>query len=544
MARSTLTVMPTGTGKTVVFGHAASHWETGRVMIVAHREELIFQAAQKVGAICSETCGVEMGDIEVNESSVFSKPRVVVSSVQTLNSTRRGRLRMEKFNPSEFGLLVIDEAHHSTAPTYRRVIDWFYRNRELKLLGVTATPDRTDEEALGQIYETVAFEYGIQDAIGDGWLVPIEQQFVHVEGLDLSGCRSDKNDLKDIDVARVMNQESLLHKVVDPVVQLAGDSPTLVFAASVEHAHKMAEIFNRHKPASAVAIDGTTDKEIRREQLRAYARGEFQYLVNMGVFLEGFDEPRIGVVAMARPTKSRALYAQVAGRGTRPLPGVVDGVDEADARKRLIAESGKPSMLMLDFVGNSGRHKLVCTADILGGNESDEVVERATANAKKKSAQGRKADMQQELALAKQELEDELRQQHERDRMEAEAAARRKHIIAKAKYSTKAVNPFDIFDIVPKREPGWHKGRKPTEPMKHALRRFKVDDDTINGLTYCQASEMLTLVAGRAKKGLCTVKQAKLMARFGYSTDVSFEEAGRLIDALAKNHWQRPKEHA
>jgi type I site-specific restriction endonuclease len=322
--------------------------------------------------------------------------------------------------------------------------------------------------------------------------------------------------------------------VVDPVVQLAGDSPTLVFAASVEHAHKMAEIFNRHKPASAVAIDGTTDKEIRREQLKAFSRGDFQYLVNMGVFLEGFDEPRIGVVAMARPTKSRALYAQVAGRGTRPLAGVVDGIESPDLRRQLIAESGKPSMLMLDFVGNSGRHKLVCTADILGGNESDEVVERATANAKQKSAQGRKANMQDEIEIARQELEDELRQRHERERLEAEAASRRKHIVAKAKFSTKAINPFDIFDIVPKREPGWHKGRKPTEGMKNALSKFKVDQETIDGLSFCQAKEMLDLVAGRAKQGLCTVKQAKLLARNGKPTDVSFAEAKRLIDEIAK----------
>lgn len=540
MARSTLVVMPTGTGKTVLFGHAAREWQNGRVMIVAHREELIFQAAQKVGAICSETCGIEMAELHVNESSVFAKPRVVVSCIPTL-----ARGRVEKFNPNEFGLLVIDEAHHATAPTYRKVIDWFYRNHELKLLGVTATPDRADEEALGQIFDTVAFEYGIQDAIADGWLVPIEQQFIHVEGLDLSDCKPNaKGDLQDVDVARVMAQEGLLHKVVDPVVQMAGDSPTLVFAASVEHAHKMAEIFNRHKPASAVAIDGTTDKEIRRDQLRAFARGEFQYLVNMGVFLEGFDEPRIGVVAMARPTKSRALYAQVAGRGTRPLPGVVDGVDDPAMRKRLIQESGKPSMLMLDFVGNSGRHKLVCTADILGGNESDEVVERATANAKKESAAGRKVNMTEALIDAKQELEDELRQRHERERLEQEAASKRKHIVARAKFSTKAVNPFDIFDIVPKREPGWHKGRKPTEGMKAALGKFKVDQDTIDGLSYCQAGEMLQLCIKRAQEGKCTVKMAKLLAKHGYSTDLSFNEARAVIDALAKNSWQRPKEHA
>lgn len=542
MPQSTLLVMATGTGKTIVMGETAARWPEGRVMMLAHREELISQGAQKIGAMCNETCGIEMADSHLNEDSVFAKPRVVMASVQSLNSQRKGKYRFEKFDPFEFGLLMIDEAHHATAASYRRAVDWFKQNDQLKVLGVTATPDRTDEEALGQIFDSVAFEYGILDAINDGFLVPIDQQFIHVEGLDLSSCKSDKTDLIAADVARVMAQESLLHKVVDPVIQLAGDSQALIFAASVEHAHKMAEICNRHRSGSAYAIDGTTDADQRRDLLKAYSRGDFQYLFNMGVFLEGFDEPRIGVVAMARPTKSRALYAQVAGRGTRPLPGVVDGVDDPELRKRLIAESSKPSMLMLDFVGNSGRHKLVCTADILGGNESDAVIERATANAKKESAAGRKANMRDELDKAKEELEEEVRQQHERERLEREAQAKRQHVIAKARFSKKSVNPFDIFDIVPKREPGWHKGRKPTEPMLAALRKFKVDEDTISGLSFCQAGEMLSLCKKRAAQGLCTVKQAKLLGKFGYSTDTTFTEARRIIDALAANGWQRPAE--
>jgi superfamily II DNA or RNA helicase len=542
MPRSTLTVQATGTGKTIVMGETAARWPQGRVMVLAHRDELVRQGAEKIGRMCSETCGIEMADEHQSENSMYSKPRVVVASVQSLTSKRRDKYRFEKFDPFEFGLLMIDEAHHATAPTYRKVIDWFYQNNDLRLLGVTATPDRTDEEALGQVFDSVAFEYGILDAVNDGWLVPIEQQFVHVEGLDLSGCKSHKNDLQDSDVAKVMQQEGLLHKVVDPVIRLAGDSPTLVFAASVEHAHRMAEIFNRHKPGSAHAIDGGTDKEIRRSQLKAFSRGEFQYLVNMGVFLEGFDEPSIGCVAMARPTKSRALYAQVAGRGTRPLPGIVDESTDPEERKRLIAASGKPSMLMLDFVGNSGRHKLVCTADILGGNESDEVIERATDNAKKESTAGRKVNMRDEIDKAKEELEEELRQKHERERSEQAAAAQRKHVIAKAKFSTKAVNPFDIFDIVPKREPGWHKGRRPSEGMKNALAKFKVDQATIDGLSFCQAKEMLDLCVSRMKKGLCTIKQAKQLSRFGYSPDMTFDEARKVMDALAKNNWQRPKE--
>lgn len=532
MVRSTLVVMPTGTGKTIVMGAAAKRWRKGRVLLLAHREELITQAADKFSKVCDgERVGVEMA-----EQQIWGNPRLNCASVQSLNSCNKdGRYRFEKFNPHDFSLILTDEAHHATAPTYRRIYDWFYQNPNLRHLGVTATPDRTDEEALGQVFDSVAYEYQILDAIGDGWLVPIEQQFVHVEGLDLSGCKSDKHDLRDGDVARVMQQEGLLHRVVYPTIELAGDQATLVFAASVEHAHKMAEIFNRHRPGSAVAIDGGTDKEERRRILKRYSEGEYQYLINMGVFLEGFDEPRVSVVAMARPTKSRALYAQVAGRGTRPQPGIVDGLATAEERVAAIAASRKPSMLMLDFVGNSGKHKLVCTADILGGNESDEVLDLATANAKEKSAKGQRANMQKEIEEAKEQLAGRIREEH---RLQAEAAAKRSAIKAKAKFSTKAVNPFDVFDVVPKREPGWHKGRKATEKMKATLAKFKVDDKTIDSLSFCQAQQMLDLLFSRMKQGLCTVKQAKLLAKYGQRTDVSMQEAGRIIDAIAANNWQ------
>ena len=169
----------------------------------------------------------------------------------------------------------------------------------------------------------------------------------------------------------------------------------------------MAEIFNRHRPGSAECLHGKTPREERRHKLKAYSRREFQFLCNCGLFLEGFDETSIGVVAMARPTKSRALYAQAVGRGTRPLPGLVDGLDDADDRRLAIATSAKANVLVLDFVGNSGRHKLITTADILGGNFEEDVIERATIAARKKSARGEKSDTLEELLAAKEEIENE-----------------------------------------------------------------------------------------------------------------------------------------
>lgn len=538
MVKSTLVVMPTGTGKTVVMGTTAQRWRKGRILMIAHREELIYQAADKFSRVCGETCGVEMADDSLTED--WDKPRIVVASVQSLNSKHGGRHRFEKFDPMEFGLVMTDEAHHATATTYRRIYEHFGQNPDLRHLGVTATPDRADEEALGQIFDSVAYEYQILDAINQGYLVPIEQQFVHCEALDLSSCKSDKHDLRDGDVARVMEQEAMLHKVVIPTMEIAGSRATLVFASSVAHAQKMEELFNRYKPHSAISIDGNTDKEIRRLQLKKFGAGEYQYLCNCGVFLEGFDEPRIGVVSMARPTKSRALYAQCIGRGTRPLPGVIDGLDTAEERLTAIRDSGKPAMLALDFVGNSGKHKLVSTADILGGNESDDVIERAEYNAKKKAEQGEKVNMQRELELAREELEEEVRKRQE----QSEAArAARNHIKAKAKFNAQRVDPFSVFDVLPPREPGWHKGRKPTEGMINALRRFKVEERAIQEASFWQAKTMLDTLTKRAAQGLCTLKQANILKRYGYPTEqLSFSEASGLIDRIAKNNWQRPKE--
>jgi superfamily II DNA or RNA helicase len=210
---------------------------------------------------------------------------------------------MQKFDPNEFSLLIIDEAHHSAAKSYRKVIDYYRRNKNLKVLGATATPDRADEKALGQIFDSVAFDYEIVDAIDDGWLVPITQQSVVVDGLDYSGIRTTAGDLNGKDLAAVLEFEETLHGFVGPILELSGDRKTLIFAASIAHAERICEILNRHKPKSAEWVHGKTPKEERRDLWPRYAGSDFQYLVNVGVTTEGFDEPSIEIIAICRPTR-------------------------------------------------------------------------------------------------------------------------------------------------------------------------------------------------------------------------------------------------
>jgi len=270
----TLVVLPTGMGKTVLFGHVAANWGRGRVLIMAHRDELIRQAADKVGRIVGEECDIEMGDDFADRGSLYRRSHVVVTSVQTMCRPRRhGR-----FRPDDFGLVVIDEAHHAVADTYKKVIAHFAQNPKLKVLGVTATPDRADEAALGQVFDSVAFDYQINDGINDGWLSPIDQRFFFVEGLDFSRCGTIGGDLNGADLERVMLEESILHKVVDPTLQLVGDRKTLVFASSVQHADRMCEIANRHREGCAAFVHGGTPIEERRDILKRYSAGQFQFL--------------------------------------------------------------------------------------------------------------------------------------------------------------------------------------------------------------------------------------------------------------------------
>lgn len=513
--RSTLIVSPTGTGKTVIFALLCIV-STKRVLVIVHRDELCQQAAATVAKVTGEECDIEMGDLYADRYAMGRRAKVVITSVQTMSRERRH----QRFNPADFGLVIIDEAHHATAASYRKVIEVF-TSAGAKVVGVTATPDRADEEALGQVFESVAFDYQIVDAIRDGWLVPIDQQFVYVEGLDLSACRTRSNDLSEQDLARIMEVEEMLHKVVAPTIELAGDMQTIVFAVSVAQAERSCEIFNRHRPGCAEFICGDTDKEVRRDLVRRYLAGEYQFLCNCQVATEGFDAPNTGVVAIARPTKSRALYCQMVGRGTRPLPGLVDGLPDAESRRAAIAASSKSSVLILDFVGNSGRHKLISTADILGGNESDEVVARAEASAKKKSQRGEKTDMLEEIMEARRQCEEEAKQ-------------KRRAIVAGARFGTKSVNPFDVLDITPKREPGWHRGRQPTDKQIDLLEKNGIQT---RNLSFWEATQLIDGIIKRRAEGKCTVKQARTLAKYGHQSDVTFEEAKKIIDGIAARGW-------
>ena len=350
----------------------------------------------------------------------------------------------------------------------------------------------------------------------------MQQEFVRVDGLDLSECKADKRDLKDNAVAEVMERDKNLYAVADATRQQANGRKTLVFAASVLHAHQIAKILCGYERGSAVAIDGTTPKDERRVLLQRFADGDIRYLCNCGVLTEGFDDPTIEVISMARPTKSRSLYAQILGRGTRPLPGLVDGLIDPIARQSAIAGSSKPFCGVLDFVGNSGRHKLVCSADILGGEEAPEVVERATRNAKKRQ---KPADMQEELRLAKEEIAEEKR--------EAELRA-----MPKAKYHTQTVDPFNLHDKVYDQALSGNADRD-------YLERVGVKKSWLARATQDQLTAIARQVRHRMAKGLSTPRQCNKLREYGINGHpLTKRQAGELMTAIHDAGWKSLPSHA
>ena len=519
--RSALVVSPTGTGKTILFAEA-TRMANKRCMVIAHREELLTQAAEKIEGLSGRRPDIEQSVLWANEGH-FSKAKVVVASIQTLNAKMRTGRRHERFDADEFSLVIVDEAHHAVSNSYRRVLNWFHKkNPSCKILGFTATPDRSDKLALGSVFETVAFDYNIRQAIEDGWLVPVKNTSVQVDGLDFSQVRTTAGDLNRGDLASLMEFEKNLHGVAMPTLEIIGDKQTLVFASSVNHAERLAEIFDRYKPNCADFVCGATETQKRRDVIRRFKEGDTQILVNVGVATEGFDVPMVECVAMARPTKSRSLYSQMVGRGTRPQPGTVDGVDTPDLRRAAIAVSSKPHCHVIDFVGNAGQHRLVHASDILGGDEPEEVQERAN----KIIDSGVTDDVVEAIEIAKVEIEEEDEQRKKRSGFRA----------TKVEYKTKESDPFGALGIKPSSAKFLKNQRQLSGNQLAFLTRSGVD---VNHYSQQEQRLLHSELVKRIKSKKCSLKQAKILNKYGFETkNMKFKEASSLLDRLARNGWK------
>jgi len=342
-----LVVLPTGSGKTILFSHLPLiKKDVLPMLVLAHREELLYQAKNKIQYMNPNlTVGIEQAE------KTAGKTDVVVASVATLG--RNNTPRILEYPKDYFKSIVIDEAHHAAAATYRRIVDYF---DSPFLLGVTATPQRSDNTRLIDVFQEIVYYKSIQDLIEDGYLCPLIGYRVKTTS-DISEVEIQNGEYNHAQLENCINNDERNNSIVAAYNHLAPSTKAIVFAAGVSHARDLAASFGKNGTSVRVIV-GTTDSEERSQILADFALGKVKVIVNVGVLTEGFDEPSIETIIIAKPTRSTLLYTQIVGRGTRIHDGkphcmIIDIADTTKGKKPI----GLPSLLGLppefDLMGNS-----------------------------------------------------------------------------------------------------------------------------------------------------------------------------------------------
>lgn len=526
--KSAICVMATGLGKSVVMAKVLNAWTRGNVLVLAHRIELLDQMADHLAGELGYRPTVEQGPRGLDEESLFAAGHVVVGSIQSMITERR----LRKFKRHPFGLIAIDECHRATSPSYVKLVEQYRElDPEMRLLGVTATPNRTDGTALGLVFESVAFEMGICEGIDEGWLVDIRQHFAVVEELDLSKIPLTTNEFGEKDfqakeLEALLSQEGQLHAMSRPVLDCTQNGEqAIIFAASVNHAHLWAAVLNHYRPGCAAAVDGTMSKGEggeRTETMRQFKGGDLQFLLNFNIATEGFDAPRTSMVVMGRPTKSVLVKTQMLGRCTRPLAGTVDGLETAEERKDAIALSEKPFATVLDFVGAS-KLGIVTASDVLGGNY--DVDARGLAN--DIIGAGRSANVRDALVKSRASL------------LLAADEERRRPMRNAIGEITLAYKLCDAGSMNGSHQSGAATTNRggATDAQVAALVNLGVPQEEALQFSRKQAGAVMDSI--RQKR--CTDKQAATLRKFGYDpTGFNVATASAQIDAIAANGWRRP----
>jgi ATP-dependent helicase IRC3 len=330
-----LVVLPTGAGKTVIFSNIPQTIKDSLPMLVlAHRGELLTQAKDKILWSNPEL------DVQIEKAEdTADLCDVVVASVPTLG--RSDSERIKKYPKDYFKTIIIDEAHHAAAETYRRIVDYFNPNF---LLGVTATPQRSDSVRLTDVFDEITYYKTIQDLIQEGYLCRLVGYRIKTE-TDISEVETSHGDYMASQLEDAINNPSRNALVVKSYLEFAQNKKAVVFASGVKHARDLAASFAQKQIPVRIVLGDTPDDE-RKQILADFASGTIKIIVNVGVLTEGFDEPSIGAIILARPTRSSLLYTQIVGRGTRLYEGkehciIIDIADTTRGKKPL----GLPTLL-------------------------------------------------------------------------------------------------------------------------------------------------------------------------------------------------------
>jgi len=483
-----IVVMATGLGKTVVFAKIAAHESRcgNRILILCQREELIAQSLRTIDATSGIPCSIEKAQDRAADTSI------VVASVQSMSNHER----LARFKRDAFNVIICDEAHHIVSPTHKRIVEYF---NDARLIGFTATGFRADKKALSEVFEIVAYEYGLKAAIKDKWLVPIVARTIPVQ-IDISKVKLSHGDFK----------PGELHDALTPYLSACADElkainrKTLVFLPLVKTSKKFASLL-QERGIKACHVSG--ESRDRTEIVRRFRDNEIDILCNAMLLTEGFDCPDISCIVVLRPTKSTPLYCQMVGRGTRPV-------------------KGKDNLLLPDFLWNVERHDLCRPADLYA--PTPEI--RASMVKQITSSQDEfPLDIAEENAL----------QQVRHDREKTLA----RYIAANKNRKAKTLDPvwWELLacDQSSTYEPSFLWER---EPATHAQKEF-IDRSGFDPTSFTRgyAAYIIDSLMERRRDGLATPKQCKLLQRFGYKKveTMDYDKAMRIIDRIRKKGWKR-----
>lgn len=496
--KKTLLVLPTGCGKTVVFAKVTEDCvrQGNRVLILAHRGELLDQAADKLMKTTGLGCALEKAE----NTCLGSWFRVVVGSVQTLMRQKR----LDQFPEDFFDTIIIDEAHHCISDSYQKVLKHF---PDAQILGVTATPDRGDMQNLGQFFESLAYEYTLPKAIKEGYLTPIKALTIPLK-IDMSSVSVQAGDFKASDIGTAL--DPYLEGIAEEMKKYCSDKKTVVFLPLVKTSQKFRDLLNEHG-FQAAEVNGTSQD--RAEILADFEEGKYNVLCNSMLLTEGWDCPSVDCIVVLRPTKVRSLYCQMVGRGTRLFPG-------------------KDHLLLLDFLWHTERHELCHPASLICSNE--EVAQKMTENLEE--AAGCPIDIEE----AEQKASEDVVAQREESlaKQLAEMKRRKKKLVDPLQFEM-SIQAEDLSGYVPAF--GWEMG-PPSDKQKSTLEKLGILPDQIENAG--KAAKLLDRLDKRRNEGLTTPKQIRFLEGRGFQHvgTWQFDTARKLIDRIAANGWRIPSD--
>lgn len=493
--KKTLLVLPTGCGKTIVFSKVIEdRVKMGeRVLVLAHRGELLDQASEKL----EKSTGLKTALEKAQDTCLGSFFRVVVGSVQTLQNEKR----LSKFPPDYFDTIIIDEAHHAVSNGYQRVLNHFDKSN---VLGVTATPDRGDMQNLGSYFESLAYEYKLPEAIRSGYLSPIKALTLPVQ-IDLSSVSQQAGDFKTRDLGSAL--DPYLESIATEMVEHCKDKKTVVFLPLVATSKKFKDLLNE-KGFRAAEVNG--ESKDRAEILEDFENDKYNVLCNSMLLTEGWDCPSVDCIVVLRPTKVRSLYSQMVGRGTRLFPG-------------------KDHLLLLDFLWHTERHELCHPAHLI--TSSDKVAKKMTEKVEESELP---LDIMEQIEQAEKDVV--LEREEALAKQLSEMKRRKKKLVDPLQFEM-SIQAEDLSSYVPAF--GWEMG-PPSDKQVKALEKLGILPDEIDNAG--KATKLLERLDKRRMDGLTTPKQIRFLEQRGFQHvgTWQFETARKLIDRIAGNGWRVP----